>query len=304
MTNFSTNQVMQFYALDGLKEVAAAFKPYGLEKAGKIVFTKDGEKYASDKIENVMWATISTPEEMKPQIKTVKIQFAKGVEPVAGEDYVVRVSYPEVGGLGVEGWTTKTVVAHAGKGATTATIITELNKRLNEVLTVDDVLVVGDEDGTANVTISPNEDVRYERGIRPIAIADFKVSVNRVVEDGVEVDWALLDDAGQIPVTATDAVKLTNGYKLADMEYFALGERGDEYRMMGYPDYIKSDYIVDPTKEYYVLNIHFAYKGANDQSHKSEKDLILAATTLTQLNAIAKALETEFDIKVKGYEAA
>lgn len=298
MTNFSTNQVMQFYALDGLKEVAAAFKPYGLEKAGKIVFTKDGEKYASDKIENVMWAAISTPEEMKPQIKTVKIQFAEGVEPVAGEDYVVRVSYPEVGGLGVEGWTTKTVVAHAGKGATTATIIAELNKRLNEVLTVDDVLVVGDEDGTANVTISPNEDVRYERGIRPIAIADFKVSVNRVVEDGVEVDWAL------ITVTATDAVKLTNGYKLADMEYFALGERGDEYRMMGYPDYIKSDYIVDPTKEYYVLNIHFAYKGANDQSHKSEKDLILAATTLTQLNEIAKALETEFDIKVKGYEAA
>jgi len=298
MTNFSTNQVMHFYALDGLKEVTAAFKPYGLEKAGKIVFTKDGEQYASDKIENVMWATISTPEEMTPQIKTAKIQFAEGAAPIVGEDYIVRVSYPEVGGLGVEGWTTKTVVAHAGKGATAATVIAELNKRLNEVLTVDDVLVVGDEDGTDNVTISPNEDVRYERGIRPIAIADFKVSVNRVTDDGVEVDWAL------ITVTATDAVKLTNGYKLADMEYFALGERGDEYRMVGYPDYIKSDYIVDPTKEYYVLNIHFAYKGANDQSHKSEKDLILAATTLTQLNTIAKALETEFDIKVKGYTAA
>lgn len=289
MTNFSTNQVMQFYALDGLKTVTAEVKPYGFEKACKVLFTKGDDKYTSDKIENVMWGKVTTKEALKGELVNITVDFAGDV--VVGEDYVVRVSYPEIGGAGVEAWTTKTAVAHAGKDATKETVILDLKKQLIDVLGIDDVLAVGDSD-KKGIKILPNTTVlRYERGIRPIAVPEFRVIVNQITEDGELVDWAVLTDDKQLPTTKT-ASPIATGYKVADMEYFAMGERADEYRMVGYPDYVKTDYVVEPTADYNMLVVHFAYKGANTDSHKSEKDFIVAAKNLTALETLAKAIAT------------
>lgn len=287
MTNFSTNQVMQFYALDGLKNVTATVKPYGFEKACKVLFDKGADdKFTSDKIENVMWGKVTTAEALKGELVNVAIDFAGDV--VAGEDYVVRVSYPEVGGAGIEAWTTKTAVAHAGKDSAKEDVILDLKKQLEAVLAIDGVLAIGDSE-KGGITVSPNTTaLRYERGIRPIVVPEFKVTVNQITEDGELVDWAVLED-NQLPYTKT-ASPIATGYKVADMEYFAMGERADEYRMVGYPDYVKTDYIVDPSAEYNVLVVHYAYKGANSDSHKSEKDIIIAAKNLTTLETVAKAI--------------
>jgi hypothetical protein len=279
MTNFSTNQVMQFYVADSITTL-----PYKDEKAFKISFPSLG--ITSDKIENVEWAKLTKAAKLQPKAKKATITFAG--EAVVGQDYAVKVSYPEVGGAGVESWTTKTAVAHAGKGANKATVIEELVAQLTKILGVDDVLTVAAvKDG---FTIAPKvENVKYERGIRPIAIPDFNVTVNQVVEEGELTDWVTLDAAKQIPVEAIET-GLTSGYKLADMEYFAMGERGDEYRMAAYPNHIITDYKIDPTKNYDVYNIHYSYKGYNTQSHKSEKDLIIAVTAGTTLSALATEL--------------
>jgi hypothetical protein len=287
MTNFSTNQVMQFYALDGLKNVTATVKPYGFDKACKVLFTKGDDKYTSDKIENVMWGKVTTAAALKGELVSASVDFAGDV--VAGEDYVVRVSYPEVGGAGIEAWTTKTAVAHASKGSAKEDVILDLKKQLEAVLAIDSVLSIGDTEA-GGIKVSPNTNaLRYERGIRPIVVPEFKVAVNQITDEGELVDWAVLTDDKQIPTTKT-ASPIATGYKVADMEYFAMGERADEYRMVGYPDYVKTDYIVDPTANYNVLVVHFAYKGANSDSHKSEKDFIVAAKDLTALETLAKAI--------------
>ena len=279
MTNFSTNQVMQFYVADSI-----TILPYKDEKAFKISFPSLG--ITSDKIENVEWAKLTKAAKLQPKAKQATITFAG--EAVVGQDYAVKVSYPEVGGAGVESWTTKTAVAHAGKGATKATVIEELIAQLTKILGVDDVLTVAAVEG--GFTIAPKvENVKYERGIRPIAIPDFNVTVNQVVEEGELTDWVTLDANQQIPVAAIET-GLTSGYKLADMEYFAMGERGDEYRMAAYPNHIITDYKIDPAKNYDVYNIHYSYKGYNTQSHKSEKDLIIAVTAGTTLSALATEL--------------
>lgn len=279
MTNFSTNQVMQFYVADSITTL-----PYKDEKAFKISFPSLG--ITSDKIENVEWAKLTKAAKLQPKAKKATITFAG--EAVVGQDYAVKVSYPEVGGAGVESWTTKTAVAHAGKGATKETVIAELIAQLTKVLGVDDVLTVAAVEG--GFTIAPKvENVKYERGIRPIAIPDFNVTVNQLVEEGDLTDWVNLDAAQQIPVESIET-GLTSGYKLADMEYFAMGERGDEYRMAAYPNHIITDYKIDPTKNYDVYNIHYSYKGYNTQSHKSEKDLIIAVTAGTTLSALATEL--------------
>lgn len=280
MTNFSTNQVMQFYVADSI-----TILEYKDEKAFKINFPSLG--ITSDKIENVEWAKLTTAAKLQPKAKQATITFAGDV--VIGEDYSVKVSYPEVGGAGVESWTTKTAVAHAGKGATKETVVAELIAQLTKILGVDDVLTVAAaEDGftiTANVA-----NVKYERGIRPIAIPDFNVTVNQITDEGELTNWVTLDEAQQIPVEAVET-GLTSGYKLADMEYFAMGERGDEYRMAAYPNHIITDYKIDPTEDYDVYNIHYSYKGYNTQSHKSEKDLIIAVTAGTTLSDLATELE-------------
>lgn len=279
MTNFSTNQVMQFYVADSITTL-----PYEDEKAFKISFPSLG--ITSDKIENVEWAKLTKAAKLQPKAKQATITFAGEV--VVGQDYAVKVSYPEVGGAGVESWTTKTAVAHAGKGATKETVVAELIAQLTKVLGVDEVLTVASAEG--GFTITPNvENVKYERGIRPIAIPDFNVTVNQIVEDGELTNWVALDDNQQIPVESIET-GLTSGYKLADMEYFAMGERGDEYRMAAYPNHIITDYKIDPAKNYDVYNIHYSYKGYNTQSHKSEKDLVIAVTADTTLSALATEL--------------
>lgn len=283
MTNFSTNQVMQFYVVDSTEDIAIL--SYKDEKAFKINFNKLG--ITSDKIENVEWATLVLEAGLRPKAKKMTVTFAGDV--VIGEDYAVKVSYPEVGGAGVESWTTKTAIAHASKGATKETVIAELIAQLTKILGVDDVLTVAPADGgfaiTANVA-----NLKYERGIRPIAIPDFNVTVNQITDERELTNWVNLDENQQIPVEKVDT-EIPSGYKLADMEYFAMGERGDEYRMAAYPNHIVTDYKIDPTADYDVYNIHYSYKGYNTQSHKSEKDLIIAVGAGLKLTDLAEALD-------------
>lgn len=290
MTNFSTNQVMQFYVVDSAADIEIL--PYKDEKAFKINFTKLG--VTSDKIENVEWAKFTKSTALKTKAKKMTVTFAGDV--VIGEDYAVKVSYPEVGGAGVESWTTKTAVVHAGKGATKATVVAELIAQLTKVLGVDEVLNVAPVEGgfaiTANVA-----NVKYERGIRPIAIPDFNVTVNQITDEGELTNWAILDENQQIPVESVDT-GLASGYKLADMEYFAMGERGDEYRMAAYPNHIVTDYKIKEDQNYGVYNVHYSYKGYNTQSHKSEKDLVIAVLNDAALTDTLVAKLTELGASV------
>lgn len=295
MTNFSTNQVMQFYVVDSAADIEIL--PYKDEKAFKIGFTK--LDVTSDKIENVEWAKFTKSTALKTKAKKMTVTFAGDV--VIGEDYAVKVSYPEVGGAGVESWTTKTAVAHAGKGATKTTVVKELKDQLTKILGVDGVLKV--VDATDGVAITANvADLKYERGIRPIAIPDFNVTVNQITDEGELTNWATLDKNQQIPVESVDT-GLTSGYKLSDMEYFAMGERGDEYRMAAYPNHIVTDYKIDPTKTYGVYNVHYSYKGYNTQSHKSEKDLVIAVLNDAALTDTLVAKLTELGVSVVTVES-
>ena len=279
--NFSTNQVMQFYALEG---VSAAVKKYPLENAVVVTFTDTASKEVrvSDKIENVIWGKLTTADALKKAYKKVTITMDSVVK---GTDYVVRVSYPEVAGLGKEGWTTKTAVAHATTEGI-EDIYNTLAENLKAAFAVDGVLEVSVEGG---LNIYPADVTKnYKRGVCPVIMPDFEVSTNLIGEGET---WATQE------VGEADDLFVTDGYKLADMEWFALGERGDQYRDMGYPYHLNpADYRVVPTKEYDVLVVHYAFKGANEGDYKSEKDLIIAgakgaldtlATNLSKATGVA-----------------
>lgn len=94
-------------------------------------------------------------------------------------------------------------------------------------------------------------------------------------------------------VASTSSVD--NGHIIADLEYFCMGARGDLYRNMGYPNVIKTTYLVDPTSVYDVLDIHYSYTGSNESVQKSEKTITLVAVddgSHTAMNALIVAINT------------
>ena len=95
----------------------------------------------------------------------------------------------------------------------------------------------------------------------------FTVQSVPVTVNGDERHWATL--------TEGTSGSIGNGKTIADLEYFCMGERGDVYRGIGFPNNIPTTYLVDPTVKYNVIDIHYAYVGSNESVQKSEKTLSL-----------------------------
>ena len=258
MTNFSTNQVMQFY-------VASKAPAVSTIPGRGVSLIIDGKR--TDIIENVLWGKLTTADALATPCKLVTVSVNNLVK---GENCIVRVSYPEVFGAGKESWTTKTAMAQI-KSEDISDIVLTIKEQLEESLP-EFIKVIPDD--TALGFIANPDVAGYKRGFRPVVMPDFEVSVNTIVKEGEDVQWAT------ITVGKSDDDTVSGKFKLADMEYFALGERGDEYRQMGWPAVTyDADYKIDPkaAQEYDVLVVHYAFAGSNDQSHLSEKDLIIAA---------------------------
>ena len=72
-----------------------------------------------------------------------------------------------------------------------------------------------------------------------------------------------------------------------------MGERGDQYRNVGWPNAITTKYFVVPTNEYYCLDIHYAYQGTCEDIQKSEKTLTILSTTKSVIDGIITAMGIE-----------
>ncbi len=141
----------------------------------------------------------------------------------------------------------------------------------------------GSEDG---IYITAKEPV-WTLGTEQQRMIDFEALPQTVYTDGDDVIWGAVSDVANTGTVGTDAYG--NGKKIADLEYFCMGERGDQYRNMGWPNVIETKYLVDPTKQYDVLELHFAFTDSGVNSYRSEKDItIVAPYDPTGGNAAAK----------------
>lgn len=125
-------------------------------------------------------------------------------------------------------------------------------------------------------------------GTMPQAFIPFTPQFLTITVDGEDRLWGVAT-----VVTPTNTVP--DGHLIADLEYFCMGARGDIYRGMGYPNTIKTTYLVDPTQKYDVLDIHYFYTGSNESVQKSEKTITLVAVDdgiHTAMNALIDAINT------------
>ena len=123
----------------------------------------------------------------------------------------------------------------------------------------------------------------YEQGIGEKMPVDFVLSFDEITYNSVDVKWGFSED---ITPTADDvtyatvfdgtnfdkAVGIGNGRKTADMEYFYMGERGDQERHAGWPNNVRTKYLVNPDAEYDHLVINFYWApNDNDSGVRSTK---------------------------------
>lgn len=134
------------------------------------------------------------------------------------------------------------------------------------------------------------------------ALQDWKLGVLAQVPVYFEAQPTVITSGGEEVIwgTATasaSATYVTNGKNIADLEYFCMGERGDQYRNVGFPYVIDTTYLVDPTVEYSSLNIHYAYVGSGEGVQKSERDITLVGSK-ADINTIAASIGTKAGITI------
>lgn len=135
---------------------------------------------------------------------------------------------------------------------------------------------------------------KYVRG--KLAAETGTLSVAFRLHDGDDTVWGK-DDATKTvaAVNTADTLSLTPAsidgvYQLADLEYFALGERGDMFRHMNYPNNWETTYAIDVTKSYDVLTIEYYWAGNVENVQKSPRMIQVACEKVGGSTSVAGTL--------------
>lgn len=292
---FSVNQASHLYVVkDASKDVA--------ENAGDIVlkttddnkniyfsYMGEGGLLRSDliPIENVMAYSYKTATELKTPLKktTVVLNNEISANPVAGQDYILRIKY-SIGSI--DNQYIKYGAVHGFVGMTPEKFYEEMHKSLTSNFKREAEPAFEftyDNNGVYITELEP----KWVLGTYPQRPIDFEISVDTIVADGAEGPW------GKVTIANSDK-SYPNSKKIADFEWFCMGERGDQYKNYGWPNVIPTKYMVDPTNTagYSVMNIHYSYVGSNESVQKSEKDIFLVG-----LESALSVLKTEVEKLVK-----
>lgn len=267
-----SNQVDQMYVLTSEN----AIQDVNTTKNGSVYFTYKGPKgmLRSDLIkpDQVMSATVTTAEAQRIPLHDVTVTFDAS-KLVVGEDYQVKIVISQFQDMAEDSLYYKYGVAHCGKNDTAETMIAKLAESLEKNF-ARELTKFFEFEATGTTLVIRELAQDWNLGLMPKQGVNFSVYVDEVVVDGVEEKWGTVEKA------ASTTRYITNGYTLADMEYFYMGERGDQYRMFAAPqDRIPTKYLINPEAEYDVVNIHYYFVDSLGGAQKSEKDIILAYPT-------------------------
>lgn len=274
-----SNQVDQMYVLTSENTI----QDVKTTKNGSVYFTYRGPKgmLRSDLIkpDQIMSATVTTAEKQRIPLHDVTVTFDES-KLIVGEDYQVKIVISQFQDMAEDSLYYKYGVAHCGKNDTAETIIAKLAESLEKNFSREITKFFEFEaSGTSLIIRELAQD--WNLGLMPKQGVNFSVYVDEVIVDGVEEKW------GTVEKEVSSTRYITNGYTLADMEYFYMGDRGDQYRMFAAPqDRIPTKYLIDPEAEYDVINIHYYFVDSLGGVQKSEKDIILVMPTGTDPNIV------------------
>lgn len=278
-------------------------------------------------IKNILYAKATDADAMAHELKSVTVTLATDVNggaPVAGQDYILRIAFRQYVGMSDEDQYFKygMVHAYASMDADEFYKVLALSIAKNfsrEVVPLIKIEVhskatksKGGFDSNGYMVVTPTtKDNGKSDTTNPYYATDTLVTdIDSIRITEVEQPWRLgvmaqtpvyftvqpvavmVNGDERIWATVTEGTNGTigNGKKIADLEYFCMGERGDIYRGIGFPHNIVTTYLVDPTVKYNVIDIHYAYVGSNESVQKSEKTITLVIPKVGANNQASNAL--------------
>lgn len=316
MSVFSTNQVRQLYVAKALKA------PHVLagDAAGSIAVKNDTAKnhlyfeykgadnlMRSDLIDikNILYARATDADDIAHELKAVTVTLDSEVNagaPVAGQDYILRIVFRQYVGMSDEDQYFKYGMVHAYAGMTASEFykVLAISLAKNFSREVVPLIKIKITTGSAETEVTPATKVAdlagtytgiviteveqpWRLGIMEQTPVYFTVQPTTITVNGDERIWGKVEETDP-------AGTIANGKKIADLEYFCMGERGDMYRGVGFPNNIPTTYLVDPTVKYNVIDIHYAYVGSNESVQKSEKTITLVVPKVGANNLASNAL--------------
>ena len=317
---FSTNQVRQLYVAlaNGQLTNAGDIKVNKTTDGKQLYFTYVGalgDTMRSDLIDvdKITSITIKKASDMAKKrvchLVTLDSNINSG-NPVTGQDYILRLLFRQYVGMSEANTMNKYGEVHINTDMSASdfykkmaiSIVQNCSKDINNLVEVElqtssstvPVSVTtreADLDGTYTGILIYEGKLVWRLGRVSQGTIPFECQFVDIVYNGEEVEW------GKTSLVPAKAKVLPQGELIADLEHFCMGERGDIYRNMGWPNAIETKYLVDPTKLYNIITIHYHYEGTGLSSDKSEKDIQIAAvassaTDYTLANAILGEIKT------------
>ena len=327
MATFSTNQVRQLYVAKALKSPNVG----ATDAAGSIAVKSDtakthlyfeymgaGGMTRSDLIDikNILHAKATDADDLAHDLAKYKLTLDASVNsgaPVAGQDYILRIAFRNYIGLSEEDQYFKYGMVHAYAGMTASdfykTLVLSLVKNFSRK--EEGLLKFYLETGGTNadtVAGTPTEVTKDTKestltgtytgivieeapqewilGVMEQTPVNFTLQPVTIIVNGDERIWGTVKQ-----VASTSSIP--DGRKIADLEYFCMGERGDVYRMVGFPNVIRTKYLVDPDTKYNVIDIHYAYVGPDESVQKSEKDITIVVPKIGANNQASNKLAND-----------
>lgn len=287
-------------------------------------------------IKDILYAKATDAKNMATNIKSVTVALDTTVNegnPVAGQDYNLRITFRQYVGMSDEDTNFRYGSTHAYSGMGADEFYKTLALSIAENFSRDVVPLIkvevhsettkskGGFDANGYMVVTPTtkdngvNDKTNPYWVNPSGIIKDIDSI-RISE--VEQPWRLgvmaqtpvyftvnpvpviVEGDERIWATVTEGTNgtINNGKKIADLEYFCMGERGDMYRGIGFPNNIVTSYLVDPSKAYHTFDIHYAYVGDNESVQKSEKDITIVCSDKSELNNIITAFNAATGLNI------
>ena len=275
---FSTNQNRQMYVANAQKASVAKTEMYfNYVGADKTVMRSD-----LIKVDNIMYAKTTKADDMKLKLKSVAVSLAGTLK--AGEDYILRINISQAFGKADDHVYQKFGAVRATSGMTDTqfwnamkdSLERNFSKELTQWFTF--TVTPANDPTPAKLTITEVEQP-WVAGKTPKTNVYFDI-VNCYVKDaaGVEVDAFTIAKPTYTP-------EAKNGHIVVDQEIFYMGERGDQYRQVGWPKNIDTMYLAKADIDYCAIDIHYAFVDSNEGVQKSEKDIYIVGEKAT-INAL------------------
>lgn len=312
----SDNQFRNLYVMKTYKASESALAAVGdttlkvdtAKNSMYLVYKDTEDNLTSDIIDlkNLLYVKSTKAADMARKLNSQSVTLNE--DPISGQDYVLNVEVRNFVALGDDSTHIKFGAVHAVKGMTKSDFYKAmalnlaknlsrevspiLNVSLNNTNTKVAVLVNGKMQNLTALTstetytsiIIDEVEQPWRRGIAQVEPVNFNTTCGTVLVDGNDVIWGTVEKEEGDPVN--------NGKQIADMEWFYHGTRGDIYREATYPDSFDFKPLVDETKAYSTLDIHFAYVGPGVEVAKSERTITVVCADAAELNKLITVIKT------------